>query len=135
MELRSSILRLAYRWGPVLFWMAGISYFSSRSYPLGPLSRSEHSDVINRVAHFAEYAGLAALLHRAAAEGGREHRASWVSLVVSLAYAIFDELHQKFVPGRGFELADVGYDLAGAIVALGLIWVWSASPRRRHVRR
>jgi len=38
-------------------------------------------------------------------------------------YALFDEIHQELVVGRGFELADIGYDLIGIIAALGLIWV------------
>lgn len=42
---------------------------------------------------------------------------------MALAYAISDELHQEFTPGRSFELADVGYDLAGMIAALGVIWM------------
>jgi len=28
-----------------------------------------------------------------------------------LLFAISDELHQDFTPGRSFELADIGYDL------------------------
>ena len=43
--------------------------------------------------------------------------------LISLAYAILDELHQEVAPDRGFELADIGYDLVGIISALGLIWV------------
>ena len=48
---------------------------------------------------------------------------SAVVLAIALAYAILDELHQELVPGRGFGLTDIGYDLAGMMVALGLIWL------------
>jgi VanZ family protein len=44
-------------------------------------------------------------------------------LLFAFAYAILDELYQELAPGRGFELADIGYDLVGIISALGLIWL------------
>lgn len=50
-------------------------------------------------------------------------RSSMVSLAIALVYAISDELHQELTPGRGFELADIGYDLAGMVTALGFIWI------------
>ena len=50
-------------------------------------------------------------------------RAFALSFALALAYAVLDELHQNSVPGRGGELADIGYDLAGVIAALGLIWM------------
>ena len=89
----------------------------------------ECSGVIGRIAHAGEYAGLTALLYRAVARSGRGRRASLISLGLALAYAVFDELYQKFTPGRGFELADVGYDLAGALLSLGLIQVWKSIQR------
>ena len=150
----------------MVLWAAGIFYFSSRSYPLGPLSRSEQGEVIGHVAHFVEYAGLAALLYRALSSPKRTFgpsdpfgpsgssdppalsapsdpsasedpgvttvssrrstvvgRPSFVSFAIALAYAILDELHQELVPGRGFELADIGYDMLGMTAALGLMWV------------
>lgn len=146
------------RWGPVLVWMAGIFYFSSRPNPLGflPSYGGGIGNVIEAdvLAHMGEYAGLLLLVHRALAnnetgqrtnypggatasaqpsslllgqacpeQSARDGRSSFAPFVISLAYAIFDELHQELVPGRGFELADIGYDLAGIMVALGLVWI------------
>ncbi|HEY76474.1 MAG TPA: hypothetical protein G4O00_09880 [Thermoflexia bacterium] len=59
----------AYRWGPVLLWMAGIFIFSSLSRPLGPLSDTPYGGLVGRLCHVAEYAGLAALLYRAVLPG------------------------------------------------------------------
>lgn len=44
-------------------------------------------------------------------------------LLFALTYAIFDEFHLAFVPGRGSEVTDIGLDLIGVIAALGLIWM------------
>ena len=44
-----------------------------------------------------------------------------ISLGVGLVYAISDEIHQYFVPGRTPKLMDVGIDVAG--VFLGIIIV------------
>lgn len=127
--------------------MAGISYFSSRPDPLGFLPSSGHGNGIGNLAHIGEYAGLAALLHRGLssdrrvdrgkrgeeAEERRDtsaplHRRRRLEVVfaLALAYAVLDEFHQELAPGRGFELADIGYDLAGIVAALGLIWLREA---------
>lgn len=117
----AAIPRAARRWGPVLLWMAGIFVFSSLPQPLGPLSRSDRSELYGRAAHFLEYAGLAALMYRAVVEGRTRARALLISLAAALAYAVFDEVHQELVGGRGFEWIDLAFDTAGAIAALGLI--------------
>ena len=136
--------RLMRYWAPVCIWMAGIFYFSSRPDPLGFLPSSGHGIDIDKLFHIGEYTGLAALLHRAmSSDGGvdREKEGSEaeerrdtsaprhrrrrleIVFVLALAYAVLDELHQELVPGRGLELADIGYDLAGIVAALGLIWL------------
>ncbi len=129
--------RLVQYWAPVLIWMAGISYFSSRPDPLDFLPSSGPGISVDRLAHIGEYAGLAALLHRALSnsrrgdeEKGRARdnvrRSSLplrVPLSICLLFAFLDELHQELTPDRDFELADVGYDLIGVIAALGLIWL------------
>jgi len=51
-------------------------------------------------------------------------------LLFALAYAILDELHQELVPGRGFELADIGYDMLGMVAALGVMWITEGGRRK-----
>ena len=109
--------------------MAGIFYFSSRPDPSGFLPSSGHGIDIERLAHIGEYAGLTALLHCALRKqgSGGDHSSAPPHLctpaLIVLAHAFLDELHQELTPGRGFELADIGYDLMGIIAALVLIWV------------
>jgi len=47
------------------------------------------------------------------------------SLGICVLYAVSDEVHQLFVPGRGRQVRDVLIDSAGAIVGIGLYRVVS----------
>ena len=52
------------------------------------------------------------------------------TLAIGLGYAIFDEWHQGFVPGRSASVDDVLLDMAGLALAVGILWGLS---RRRPV--
>lgn len=100
------------RWLPVVLWMGLIFFLSSQ--PHLPRYPTPSIDLLlNRVAHLFEYAVLAILLHRAVGdESGR-----WALLIGGL-YALSDELHQSFVPGRNAELLDLAFDVLGVILGL-----------------
>jgi len=72
-----SIFRLVERWGPVLVWMVGIFYFSSRPDPLGFLCSGQDTVGVDKLAHMGEYAGLAALLYRALTGRQKAARDKW----------------------------------------------------------
>ncbi|MGE3165818.1 MAG: VanZ family protein [Planctomycetota bacterium] len=57
----------------------------------------------------------------------------WVplSLAFTLAYAVVDEVHQSYVPGRSPDAADLAADFAGALVAAAAL---VAVGRRRGAR-
>jgi len=79
------------------------------------------------VAHFIEYALLAALWSWALAPWlGR--RALVVAAAISLLYAITDEYHQSFVPGRDSDPLDVLVDALG--ISTGLLAVRAVLARR-----
>lgn len=42
----------------------------------------------------------------------------WITLPVCYGYAVFDEIHQFFVPGRGASFFDTVLDLIGVICAV-----------------
>lgn len=44
-----------------------------------------------------------------------------ISLIVGIIYAISDEIHQAFIPGRGPQLADVILDSMGVLTGIVLI--------------
>ena len=135
------------RWAPVLVWMAVISYFSSRSTLPSPFSSPKYGAFFHSVAHFGEYAILSALLYRALAKqyqlvGAKanpgegesleleikcwplEHRSLGLSFITALLFALLDELHQSFIPGRDAELVDVAVDAVGMSVGLIVIRRW-----------
>ena len=47
-----------------------------------------------------------------------------LSFLITTTYAILDEVHQYFVPGRSCELRDIVIDVSGCLVALSIIKFW-----------
>ncbi len=91
---------------------AAIFYLSSRpALPAPPLF--PHQD---KVFHFLEFAGLGLMIFL--------NRDSWggrpvpVMILLLLVYALSDEVHQSFVPGRDCSAADLAADAAGGLAAL-----------------
>jgi len=110
---------LIYRVLPPLIWMLLIFWLSSRPtlpHAPGPLDRW-----LKKGAHMAEYAVLLLLWWRTLAS--RPTRFSPLSLawILTVLYAVSDEFHQTFVPGRNGNLLDVIVDALGAsLAAFGL---------------
>ncbi len=106
-------------------------------------------DFIRSVAHFAIYMILGLLIINAfffqciyyntdkerryynakdVKDNGNENRKNryiWVlliSFIICLMYAISDEIHQIFVPGRGAQISDVLLDSLGAGTGIIIYW-------------
>ncbi len=107
-------------WGPVLLQM-GLIFFLSAQPKGSPVL--EEFPVPAGVGHFIGYAILGLLLYRAF-NGGLNSSLSWnrqaalKTLLVGVAYAISDEVHQLFVPGRHFSLADLVIDTIAILFIL-----------------
>ena len=97
-------------WLPVLAWAAVIFAFSS--IPSLGTGLGGWDLALRKLAHVTEYAILGALLLRAL-------RHEPAALLVGVAYAASDELHQHFVSGRHAAPLDVAIDATG--VAIGLL--------------
>lgn len=112
--------RFLWLWLPPLAWMGAIFAFSTQ--PDLPHAPSAWLDVIvKKSGHALAYGVLAWLYYRAL----RPHvRAPLilrlVSIALAVAYALSDEYHQTFVPGREGRLLDVAVDGVGACGAMGL---------------
>lgn len=125
------------RWGPFLLWMGVIFAFSASSDPYRTLPSNWESaclsihlgsfcqdEMLGRFSHAAEYALLALLACRGVF-WQRDLTAGGLPLAAGLAfaYALLDETHQLFVPGRTFQLSDLGLDGLGIVLGL-LIFVF-----------
>ena len=120
-RLRQGWVGLVLRWGPVVAWMAGIFFFSAQSRPLGVASEGPYGEMLGRLSHVAEYAGLALLVRRALGDGVGGWRGAGIAFAVAVGYAVTDEVHQRFVPGRECSVMDLGYDALGAAGALVIV--------------
>ena len=93
--------------------MGVIFAFSSRSV----IQASEFylaDFVMKKTAHFVEYAVLSILVYRALTQAGiGPKKAMLISIIFSILYAISDEWHQSFTPGREPNVRDVIIDTVG----------------------
>ena len=106
-------------WLPVVAW-AGLIFALSSVPDLGT-GLGGWDLVLRKLAHAAEYAVLGALLVRASGK-------AWPAVALGTLYAISDELHQSFVPGRVGSPLDVALDAIGVLVGVVL---WQTVRARR----
>src|SRR5687768_13735069 len=106
-------------WLPVVAWAALIFAFSS--VPDLGTGLGGWDLVLRKIAHAAEYAVLGALLVRATGRAG-------LAVGLGTLYAISDEVHQSFVPGRLGSPLDVALDAVGVLVGVAL---WQMVRSRR----
>lgn len=122
------------RFLPVVIWAALIFTFSATSHPYVALPREwsepanpvdpsvpNTAEKIGQFLHAGEYAILSFLVARAIL---RKAVNSTLFLTAagafSFLYALSDEIHQSFVPGRTFQIADLILDFIGIVVGIGL---------------
>ena len=101
-------------WVPVIAWVAVIFYFSSVPHLRTPF---KYDYILRKVLHASEYFILTALLYRAFKGSFRlnERRIFIYSALFSFLYAVSDEIHQYFIPGRYCSVGDVLIDSIGII--------------------
>ncbi|SRR5579885_116199 len=115
-------------WLPIVLWAAVIFTFSTSGFSAANTSRivvpflkwlfpgiSTAALVLanaltRKAAHFAEYGILFWLLIRGPLKGR-----PFLAMALCVAYALTDEGHQFFVPGRTASLYDVALDSTGAM--------------------
>ena len=115
-RVSGSLVRL---WLPVVAWAAII--FALSSLPDLGTGLGGWDLVLRKLAHAAEYAVLGALLLRATGRTG-------LAFALGALYAVSDEIHQSFVPGRLGSPLDVAIDAAGVAVGVAL---WQTMRARR----
>lgn len=83
----------------------------------------KHSD---KIIHLLEYAVLCFLVSKALSSTLKENVRRYIGLiavVISLLYAITDEFHQSFVPGRYASMDDVFADGMGAVISQIILYI------------
>ena len=128
---------------PALLWMGFIFYLSSQDGNTSghlsgglsevlysilqwlriPLSEETFHFILRKGAHFTAYLLLGLLF--AFWQDAKTLKEYLLCLFFSFLYALSDELHQRFVPGRSGELRDVLIDTTGAFTGLLLLSIVS----------
>ena len=129
MSMREQVQPNLLKWRvATVFWMALI-YALSSSWFAPSLSFDATLDflgiinyAVRKCAHAGEFGILALLWFRALHPRpySLDRARVWAALV-SLAFAVSDELHQSFVPLRSGKATDVLFDAAGILVVAYLI--------------
>ncbi|HEY8279227.1 MAG TPA: VanZ family protein [Bdellovibrionota bacterium] len=98
-----------FAWVLVLGYMGLIFHLSSKpSIPLPMWFPNQ-----DKIYHFLEYHILAFLSAHATARGSHKKR-FWTALTLASVYALTDEFHQSYVPGRDSSFGDWAADACGA---------------------
>ncbi|MEC9485525.1 MAG: VanZ family protein [Candidatus Izemoplasma sp.] len=130
------------RWAMVVLWMFVIFLFSHQDASMSLESSDFLSDIvktlviniredqfieqwiiehIRELAHIGVFMILGGLLLHALNHHHDSEQYTYTS-VIGISYAIIDEIHQSFIPGRAFQLTDIALDTLGVGLAIfGLI--------------
>lgn len=104
-------------WWAVAAWAVFVFVLTSlpgQALPAPPIAN------LDKVAHFALYGVLGALVARAANLSGWPRTWLVAAGLVALAGGALDELHQLFIPGRASSALDWLMDATGAAAGLSL---------------
>ena len=115
-----------FQWGPAIAWMGAIFFVSAQSsLPQAPDTLLDL--ILKKGLHMIAYGVLAGLFWHAL-NGRPAFPRAGMSWLLAVLYAVTDEYHQTFVPGRHGRPMDLLFDGVGALIALWLLWRWE----RRH---
>ena len=103
-----------------------------------PIDRETMVFIVRKGAHFAEYTILGGFLVPAVKEWmavdttpvpvAKERITAWLA---GTMYAVTDEIHQFYVPGRSCELRDIGIDSCGVLAGVLVVSLLMRSKERR----
>ena len=86
------------------------------------LKKIEH--IVRKLAHFSIYTVIGFLLMSLMSTYKiKQKNRIAISAIIGLLYAISDEIHQAFVPGRGPLVGDVFIDLSGVVMGICVAYI------------
>ena len=86
---------------------------------------SQYNRLIRKCAHYSIYTLLGFILSRLWKFYKSQDRAFWKVLLIGALYAVTDEIHQLFVPGRSGSIIDVLIDTAGVLTGIILFNIYN----------
>lgn len=127
-------------WIAVVLWMSLLFYFShqpattsselstgitksiikvvEKVMPSATFDLRRLNHIVRKHAHFIIYFVLGVFVLHALGSAS-----IGIALLICVIYAMSDEFHQLFIPGRGAQIKDVLIDSAGASVGIGVYWI------------
>ena len=118
---RNQFRYLLVYWAPILIYILII--FIQSSYPTLDTPTGSHLD---KLLHLTAYAILGFLFARAYGASRLKNNTVWVivlGIVSASLYGILDEVHQYFVPMRRADMLDVGANILGSVIGVGIYWL------------
>ncbi len=92
--------------------------------------------IVRKLAHCLEFTGLCVLFNLSLLQSRKKIMPA-ISVVLTSAYAVTDELHQLFVEGRSCQVLDWAIDTAGAIIGtlgfLALYYIFSKILKSKNI--
>jgi len=92
-----------------VYWLSSISTIPAIKSPIS----------LDKIAHIGVYFVFCWFAHRAAFHQLRYRRlrtnALVIAFVATAVYGVLDEIHQRFVPGRSFDVYDMIADAGGGL--------------------
>ncbi len=74
--------------------------------------------LLRTCAHCLEFMGLSLLIFNATYATWEKKITPLIAFAGTVLYAITDEIHQIFVPGRAFQISDILVDSTGALIGI-----------------
>ena len=119
LKLRMDFKKAIKNWAPAILLMLLIFYLSSQQR-VAISTEFTVNFLFFKSLHVAEYAILFLLIFRGFYRSFKKLSLKyvlWFSILLTLTYAISDEIHQTFVPTRTGSLTDVFIDSVGIFLA------------------
>ena len=89
-----------------------------------PLSMDTWNFLVRKAAHFIMFFSLGFCVAQALKFHIRSvMRVCVYAWIIASLYGVVDEIHQYFVPGRVFSVADMVLNASGALVGVGIVWL------------
>lgn len=78
------------------------------------------SFIVRKLAHYTEYTILGILVYNLIYSYNKK---IYISIIICIIYAISDEIHQLFVPGRSCQITDILIDSMGSVTGIILLYI------------